>query len=366
MKTPIYVTKPFLPPREEYNAFLDKIWDSGILTNMGKLHQTLEKELAEYLKVPSFMLFANGHLSLELIIEALGLTGEVITTPYTFVSTTNAIARNDLTPVFCDVKEDNFTMDPNKIEALITDKTSAIIPVHVYGHPCDVYEIHKIAKKHNLKVIYDGAHSFGTKLDDIPLSNFGDSTMYSFHGTKLFHTIEGGGVVVKDYDLKNRLHQLKNFGIAGEESIQMIGMNAKLSEFHAAMGLANLKYIDSTIEKRRLLTERYEKNFSNVQGIRMAVRQPNETYNYAYLPVIFTEEFAWDRDIIYDRLKNNNVFARKYFYPLPNETKCYTEKYKVSPTPIAERISKQVLCLPIFDELTFDEVDYICDLIISK
>lgn len=364
MKKPIYVTKPYIPPMEEYLKYIEEIWKSEVLTNMGGLHNQLEYQLKQYLEVPYAMLFTNGHSALELVLEGLNLSGEVITTPYTFASTSHAIVRNGLTPVFCDIKDSDFTMDSSKIESLITEKTTAILAVHVYGYPCDVEGIRKIAKKHNLKVIYDAAHAFGEKVEGIGIGNFGDASMFSFHATKVFHTVEGGAVIIKNMELGYKLHQLRNFGITGEESITSIGSNAKMSELHAAMGLCNLKHIDELIAKRRVRVEHYEKRLSKIPGVRIAQRRDDVEYNYAYMPIVIEEkEYGEDRDYVCTRLNREGIFPRKYFYPLVNTCDCYLEKCDMQETPIANHISKSVLSLPLYADLPMEIVDKICDLI---
>lgn len=364
----ILVTRSSMPAYEEYIEEIKDIWDSHWLTNMGKKHNQLEQELAEYLKVDQVSLFSNGHMALELLIQAMHLTGEVITTPYTFASTTHAIVRNGLTPVFCDVNPDDYTMDVTKIEALITDKTSAIIPVHVYGNICDVEAIEAIAKKHNLKVIYDAAHTFGVEYKGRGIASFGDASMFSFHATKVYNTIEGGAVCFNGNEdgLKETLYGLKNFGIRGEECIDAVGSNSKMNEFQAAMGLCNLRHIDRELEKRSHVVARYRERLDGVEGIKLAPVQENVKPNYAYFPVVFDENiFKGGRDALYTWLKERGIFTRKYFYPLTNAFECYRNQYRAEDTPVALDASLRVLTLPLYADLSLEDVDRICDLILE-
>lgn len=357
----INVTRSSMPSYEEYIEKIKPLWDTRWLTNCGSLHNELEKELEEYLGVNNVILCNNGHMSLYNAIKSLNLTGEVITTPFTFVSTTNAIVQNGLTPVFCDINPVDYTIDVDKIEILITDKTSAIVGVHVYGNVCDVEKIQEIADKHNLKVIYDGAHAFGVKYKGIPIGNFGDVTMMSFHATKVFHTIEGGAVLTNDASLRQVLEYLRNFGLVGTDECDYVGMNTKMNEFQAAMGLCNLKYIDGEIEKRKNIVMRYQNNLSNLPGIECWKAQPDVEANYIYFPILIDEKYGVDRNQIIDALQKNNIFARKYFFPITSEFNCY--KDYSGTTPIALMISKKVLTLPLYADLTFDEVDKICNII---
>lgn len=364
----IMVTKSSMPKIEDYIETIRPIFESHYLTNMGPIYKQLQKELINYLGVKELSLFVNGHMALEMAIDALGLKecgGEVITTPFTFVSTTHAIVRNGLTPVFCDIKADDYTIDPNKIEELITEKTVAIVPVHVYGNMCDVETIDRIAKKHNLKVIYDAAHAFGVTYKGIGSGNFGDASMFSFHATKVFHTIEGGAVAFHDEKYKEKLHELKNFGIHGEDDVLAIGGNAKLDEFRAAMGLCNLKRINESIEKRKNVFAHYSKRLSNVPGIKVMEIQKDVVPNYAYYPVYFDKKvFGKDRDEIKKQLKKYDIYARKYFYPAINDMSCYKNKY-IGNTPIAHDVSLNILTLPLYEDLPLYEVDRICDIILK-
>ena len=363
---PILVTRSSMPSFEEFTEMIRPIWDSAWLTNMGEYHQELERQLKEYMKTDNLVLFVNGHMALEMVIQAMELTGEVITTPFTFASTTHAIVRNGLTPVFCDIDPVNYTMDPDKIEALITDKTSAIIPVHVYGNFCDVEKIEQIAKKHNLKVIYDAAHTFGAEYKGKSAAAYGDASIYSFHATKVFNTIEGGAVAFGEPWMGHRLNCLKNFGIVDQEHVVWVGGNAKMNEFQAAMGLCNLRHIDAEIQKRKAVVERYRERLNGVGGIQLNPVQEYVTSNYAYFPVIFHEkQFGFTRNEVHDRLAQENIFSRKYFYPLTNTYDCFHGAYDVSETPVALEISRRVLTLPLYAELPLEEVDHICDIILE-
>lgn len=361
----ILVTRSSMPTLEEFEEEIKDIWNTHWLTNMGSKHKRLESQLKEYLGVENILLMTNGHLSLELGIQAMNLTGEVITTPFTFASTTHAIVRNGLTPVFCDIDSDDFTIDVTKIESLITDKTSAIVPVHVYGNVCNVEEIERLAKKYDLKVIYDAAHTFGVKYKGKGIGIYGDASMFSFHATKVFNTIEGGAVCFKDEDIGKRLYKLKNFGIKNESVVDGIGSNAKMNEFQAAMGLCNLKHIDEEIAKRKKAVERYRENFEDVLGIRISPVQKDVEPNYAYFPIIVDEkEFGVSRNEIYEELKKHDIYARKYFYPLTNTFDCFHGIYDVNETPTALYISKRVLTLPLFADLSLETVDRISKIIL--
>ncbi|NLY20922.1 MAG: DegT/DnrJ/EryC1/StrS family aminotransferase, partial [Tissierellia bacterium] len=293
---------------------------------------------------------------------ALNLTGEVITTPFTFASTTHAIVRCGLTPVFCDINSEDYTIDVNKIECLITEKTSAIVPVHVYGNVCNVDKIEKIAIKYNLKVIYDAAHAFGVTVNGKGIGTFGDASMFSFHATKVFNTIEGGAVTYRDSLIKDKLEAIKNFGITSSETVEYVGGNAKMSEFQAAMGICNLRHVNNEIAKRKIVVERYISNLESIRGIKLMQNQKGVESNYAYFPVVF-DGYKKSRDEVFEELKINNIFARKYFYPLTNSFECYKGKYDQEDTPIANYIAKRVLTLPLYADLPLEEVDRICKII---
>lgn len=358
----IPVTQSSMPEFEEYVNEIKDLWESKWLTNMGVKHQKLEEKLSIYLDNNNISLFTNGHLALENVIAAMDLTGEVITTPFTFVSTTNAIIRNGLKPVFCDINSEDYTIDVNKLESLITEETSAIIPTHVYGNVCNVEAIEKIACKYNLKVIYDAAHAFGVKIDNIGVGNFGDASMFSFHATKVFNTIEGGAIVLKDRSLISKLSTLKNFGIENQESVSSIGGNAKMNEFQAAMGICNLRYIDREITKRKIIVDRYIKNFEGYSSIKLVKSQKNIQSNYSYFSILFEGE-AYIRDEVQRVLEANGIFSRKYFYPLTKDLKCYGNDFSEVETPVAEHVSNRILVLPLFSELSLDEVDRICNIV---
>ena len=364
----INVTRSSMPAYEEYCAEIKELWDSRWLTNMGSKHKQLEQDLKTYLNTPNITLFANGHLALENVIAAFDFPkgGEVITTPFTFASTTHAIVRSGLVPVFCDVNATDYTMDAEKIEALITEKTVAIVPVHVYGNLCDTETIDKIAQKHSLKVIYDAAHAFGVVKNGISAANFGDASMFSFHATKVFHTIEGGAVTYRQEGLSGKLDQWKNFGIRDAETVDYPGGNAKMNEFAAAMGICNLRHLDGEIAKRKLATERYRTRLKDVAGIRLCQPQAGVVSNYAYFPVVF-DGYKENRDQIHAKLAEHEIIARKYFYPLTNSFDCYKDQPGFDPdaTPVANYIAQRVLTLPLYADLSVEDVDRICDVILK-
>lgn len=363
----IQVTCSSMPDFEEYMNEIRELWDTHWLTNMGVKHKVLQKDLEDYLSVDHIDLLTNGHMALELTMQAMNLSGEVITTPFTFASTTHAIVRNGLTPVFCDINPVDFTIDVTKLESLITDKTSAILPVHVYGNICNVEEVERIANKYGLKVIYDSAHTFGIRYKDKGIGSFGDASCFSFHATKVFNTIEGGAVCYKDLEIGERLYNLKNFGIRGPEVVESVGANAKMNEFQAAMGICNLKHVDEEIEKRKRVVERYRERLENIEGIQLNPIQENVLSNYAYFPVIFDEkQFGYSRNEISDRLAENGIYSRKYFHPLTNTFDCFHGKYDVDKTPVALYISKRVLTLPLYADLALEDVDKICNIILQN
>lgn len=365
----IYVTKSSMPRLEDYVEEIKPIFENHHLTNMGPIYKKVQHQLMDYLQVPELSLFVNGHMALEMAIQAFGLQvpeGEVITTPFTFVSTTHAITRNSLKPVFCDIKPDDYTIDPDQIEALITDKTVAIIPVHVYGNICDVEAIQSIADRHGLKVIYDAAHAFGVTYKGVGIGSFGDASMFSFHATKVFNTIEGGAVAFHDKQYGNKLHELKNFGIHGAEDVMAVGTNAKLDEFRAAMGICNLRRMEECIAARAKVAERYNERLRDVPGLRLCVPREGVTANYAYYPVYFDEQlFGKSRDEVFAQLQEHDIFARKYFYPSVNEMSCYKNDHRAN-TPVAHDVSMHILTLPMYEELALEDVDRICDVILEK
>lgn len=366
MDDKIMVTRSSMPEFEEYIDEIREIWSTHWLTNMGPKHKELQKKLIDYMNVSNIELLSNGHMAIELSLQAMKLEGEVITTPFTFASTTHAIVRNGLVPVFCDINSNDFTIDVSKIEGLITDKTCAIMPVHVYGNMCDVEEIQRIANKYGLKVIYDAAHTFGVTYKGIGIGSFGDASCFSFHATKVFNTIEGGAVCFKDKEFGLELYRLKNFGIRGPEIIDGVGSNAKMNEFCAAMGICNLKHIDNEIKKRKVITERYNSYFKEIDGIQLNPVQQEVQSNYAYYPIIIDEnKFGATRNEVFDKLAENNINARKYFYPLTNTFDCYKGEFDVDKTPNALHISKRVLTLPLYSELSLDTVGKISNIIIG-
>lgn len=366
MRNSILVTQSSMPKLDEYIEEIKSIWNTHWLTNMGAKHRELQKKLCEYMNVENVELLTNGHMALELVLQAMNLQGEVITTPFTFASTTHAIVRNGLQPVFCDIDPVTFTMDTEKLEALITDRTCAIMPVHVYGNICNIEEIERIACKYELKVIYDAAHSFGETYKGKGVGNFGDVSCFSFHATKVFNTIEGGAVAFKNKRLGEALYELKNFGIHGPEEVSAVGANAKMNEFCAAMGICNLRHIGEEIEKRKKVVERYRSHLEGVDGLQLNAVQPDVKSNYAYFPVIFEEKiFGASREEIFQKLAENGVGARKYFYPLTNTFSAFHGMYNVMETPVALHISKRVLTLPLYAELALEDVDRICEIILK-
>ena len=368
MQENILVTRSSLPEFEEYIDEIRSMWDDHWLTNMGRKHERLRSELREYLGVEEIELFTNGHMAIELALLGFHLKGEVITTPFTFASTTHAIVRSGLKPVFCDIDPETYTIDPKKLRERITDRTAAILPVHVYGNVCQVDEIDKIAREYGLKVIYDAAHTFGVTCRGKGIGSYGDASCFSFHATKVFNTIEGGAVCYssRDKDFGEQIYLLKDFGISREDQVEAIGANAKLNEFCAAMGLCNLRHINEEIAKREKVVSRYRERLSKVKGIVLNKVQKDVKSNYAYFPVLFDEDvFGASRDQVAERLREKGIFARKYFYPPTNAFECYRTEYDPSETPITMSVSKKVLTLPLYADLSLSDVDRICELIIQ-
>lgn len=366
MDKKILVTRSSIASLDEYVDEIRDIWDTHWMTNMGVKHKELQEKLRKYLGVDQIDLFTNGHMALELSLQAMNFPrgGEIITTPFTFASTTHAIVRNGLIPVFCDIDPVDFTMDATKIESLITDRTVAIMPVHVYGNVCQVEEIQKIANRYGLKVIYDAAHAFGVTYKGKGIASFGDVSCFSFHATKVFNTIEGGAACFRDEEYGLKLYRLKNFGIRGPETVDGVGANAKMNEFCAAMGLCNLRHLDEEIQKREKVTARYRKELENVPGVQLNVLQENVKRNYAYFPIVIDErKFGATRNEVFEVLEQNGIGARKYFYPLTNTFECYHGKFDPQKTPVALHISKRVLTLPLYADLALDDVDRICSAI---
>ena len=364
----ITVTSPLLPDLEEFNDLLRQIWDSKWITNNGQFHQRLEKELAEYLGVPYISLFTNGTLPLLTALQALRITGEVITTPYSFVATTHSIWWNGCKPVFVDINPKTGNIDPDKIEAAITPKTTAIMPVHVYGKPCDTKRIQEIADRYGLKVIYDAAHAFGVKVDGESVLNAGDLSTLSFHATKVFNTIEGGAMVMHDEATKKRIDYLKNFGFAGETTVVGPGINSKMDEMRSAYGLLNLRQVDAAIEARHKVAVRYRDALRDVKGISFFDDMPGVRHNYSYFPVfVEAEEYGMTRDELYSKMKAANVLGRRYFYPLISEFSTYRglESAKPENLPNAHRMADSVICLPMHHALSDEDVERVLDCIVK-
>ncbi len=364
-KKPILVTQPSLPDLKEFTKYLEKIWENKWLTNNGQFHQVFEQKLAEHLGVKYISLFSNGTLALMAAYKQLGLTGEVITTPYSFVATTHAMLWNNITPVFCDVDPVYGNLDPEKIENLITEKTTAIVPVHVYGNPVDVEKMDIIAKKHNLKVIYDAAHAFGVKKNGKSILNFGNLSILSFHATKTFNTIEGGAIICHDAETKKQIDYLKNFGFKNETSVVSLGINAKMNELQAAFGLLQLKSIDKDIAKRKKVAEYYRLLLKKIKGIRVLNDIDNVNHNYSYFPIFVEKNYPLTRDELYQKLKEKNVFARRYFYPLISEFSMYKKLESSKPENLSNAviIANEVICLPIYPELSETEILLVFDII---
>ena len=354
----IPITKPFLPPKEEYLKYIDGIWNRQWLTNMGPLASQLEMELKESLGVQHLLFVTNGTVAIQMAIKALDITGEIITTPFSFVATTSSIVWEGCTPVFVDICPESLCIDADKIEDAITEKTQAILATHVYGNPCDVVKIEQIAKKHNLKVIYDAAHAFGVRVNGKSVFEYGDISTCSLHSTKLYHSVEGGLIIAQNPDLLKKLASIRNFGISGFDSFSELGINGKNSEFHAAMGLTNLKHTEAIHNQRKKLSECYDKNLKNLKA-RKVVWHKDATQNYAYYPVVLESEELLLK--IKAELDLNEIFTRRYFYPSLASSLPYLPKVEF---PITEDISKRVLCLPLYFDLTEEEVDYICRLIL--
>ncbi len=361
----INVTRSSLPPFDEYCEEIRPLWESRWLTNNGAIHKKFEEELKKYLNCKYVSLFVNGHLALENAFEIYKFPkgSEVITTPFTFVSTTNSIVRNGLIPVFCDINSNDLTINVDKIEELITKKTVAILAVHVYGNVCDVEKIEEIAKKHNLVVIYDAAHAFGVKYREKEIGAYGDVSMFSFHATKVFNSIEGGCLVYNDEKFYKNFDSLKNFGLSAPEECVWIGGNAKMNEFQAAMGVCNLRHINEYIEKRKIVFQHYVERLKNIKGIILPTARDDVLSNYAYFPIVFSN-YKYNRDKVLELLEKHDIHARRYFYPLTSEFECY-KNYFSGHTPVAKFISERILTLPIYPDLSIKDVDKICDIIIG-
>ena len=356
--SPIYVTKPFLPPLEEFLPYLEEIWASGWLTNNGPFHKRFENELAEHLGVEHLALVSNGTIGLIVALQALGITGEVITTPYSFVATAHSLLWNGLNPVFVDIDPETFNLDPLKIESAITPKTSAIMPVHCYGTPCDVESIQRIADRHGLRVIYDAAHAFGVRYRGQSLLGHGDLSVLSFHATKVFNTFEGGAIVCHDAETKQRIDYSKNFGFADEVTVVATGINGKMNEFQSALGLLQLRHIDAAIERRRRISEAYTRELRGVAGITCCTHSPDAEQNYSYYPILVGANYPLSRDDLCQKMREHGIYPRRYFYPLITEMPMYKGMQSAAPSnlPVATRIAREIVCLPIFTELEQDDV----------
>ena len=363
---PIYVTRPILPSLDDLRARLEEVWAAQWLTNAGPQHERLEEAIRQYLAVPYASLFNNGTIALLTAVRGLGLTGEVITTPFTFPATPHALGWSDVKPVFCDIDPLRMTIDPARIEALVTPRTTGILAVHVYGIPCDVHGIQAVADRFGLKVIYDAAHAFGVRIGDAGIGTFGNVSMFSFHATKLFHTAEGGALTYRDGALKANIDHLKNFGILNQEEVDVVGINGKMSEPHAALGLAVLELVAEEVALRTSIGSRYRERLAAMPGITPMPQLPGVTESCQYFAVrIDAEVFGCSRDALFDALKVQNVLTRKYFFPLCSEYACYASLPSSRPEglPVAHQVVREVLCLPIYGRLALDDVDRICDMI---
>lgn len=365
-KKDIFVTSPLLPPLDEFIPYLEDIWNRKWLTNNGHYHQMLEKALAEYLGVEYISLFTNGTIPLITALQALRITGEVITTPYSFVATTHALWWNGIKPVFVDIDPKTCNIDPYKIEAAITPRTTAIMPVHVYGNPCDTDKIQLIADKYGLKVIYDAAHAFGVSINGNSILNYGDMSTLSFHATKTYNTIEGGALICRDEKTKQRIDYLKNFGFAGETEVVAPGINGKMDEVRSAYGLLELKYVDSAIQVRKSITQKYRESIGNITGIKFFKDIPGVKSNYSYFPIFVDEDlYGISRDALYEKLKSANIYGRRYFYPLISDFSTYRglESSTKSNLPVSHRIADSVICLPLHHELDDDDINAVVNVL---
>ncbi|MFC5475991.1 dTDP-4-amino-4,6-dideoxy-D-glucose aminotransferase VioA [Paraherbaspirillum soli] len=365
---PIYVTQPYLPPLAEFMPYLEQIWENKWLTNGGPFHQQLEQALCDYLGVKHIALFSNGTLALMTAMQALRITGEVITTPYSFVATSHSLLWNGIQPVFVDIDPVTLNMDPAKIEAAITPQTTAIMPVHCYGHPCDVARIQKIADNYGLKVIYDAAHAFGVQTDGVSVLNHGDLSVLSFHATKVFNTFEGGAIICHDAKTKQRIDNLKNFGIVDEVTVVAPGINGKMSEINAAFGLLQLKGIDAALQQRQAVDARYRAGLAGVRGIHCLPDTGEQVANYAYFPILVRPDYPLSRDALFQKLRDCGVFARRYFYPLISDFPMYRglPSAAQSNLPVAGKAASEVICLPIYPTLSGEQVDFILNIIVGQ
>lgn len=364
---PIYVAKPFLPPLEEFSKGLEEIWETRWLTNNGPILQRFTQELCNFFETDNLCLFNNGTLALQIGLQGMGISGEVITTPFTFVATTHALFWNKIRPVFVDIEPEYYTIDPEKVESAITPWTTAILAVHVFGYPCKLNALVDIARRHNLKLIYDAAHVFGVKVGNNSIAHFGDLSMFSFHATKSFHSLEGGMLIFREAGLKGVFDYLKNFGFKNEVEVVMPGTNAKMNEMQALMGIQVLKHLDEIIDKRGRITDLYRERLKEVPGIRLvASLSPDIRYNHVYMPIeVDEQEFGMSRDALYEKLKQYNVFSRRYFYPLICDYACYRSVSINDPLTVARRVADCILTLPIYDSLELSDVESICEIITS-
>lgn len=364
---PIYVTRPFLPPLEEFCQGLAEIWETRWLTNDGPILQRFTRELCNFFETDNVCVFNNGTLALQIALQGMGISGEVITTPFTFVATTHALFWNKIRPIFVDIEPDYYTLDPEKVEAAITPWTTAILAVHVFGYPCKLNALADIARRHNLRLIYDAAHAFAAKVGNKSIAHFGDLSMFSFHATKSFHSLEGGMLVFKEAGLKGTFDYLKNFGFKSEVEVVMPGTNAKMNEMQALMGIQVLKYFEHIVHKRAMITDLYRRRLIKVPGIHLVPPlPPNIGYTHAYMPIeVDEQEFGMSRDALYEKLKQWNVFTRRYFYPLVCDYPCYRNIAVNGSLTVARRVAERILTLPIYDSLELSDVEAICEIIES-
>lgn len=362
---PIYVTKPFLPPLTEFCAGLKEIWENAWLTNNGPIVRRYKEQLSAYLQAENISLFTNGTLALQIALQGMGITGEVITTPFTFVATTHALFWNKVRPIFVDIEPDYYTLDPEQVEQAITPWTTAILAVHVFGYPCKLEALKEIARRHNLMLIYDAAHAFGVQVDGRSIAHFGDISMFSFHATKLYHSIEGGMLVFQNPSHKAKFDYLKNFGFKNEVEVVMPGTNAKMNELQALMGVQVLAHLDALIEKRKRISAVYRDGLRQIPGIHMPPLLPERvSFNYGYLPIeIDQHEFGMSRDELYEKLKEYNIFSRRYFYPLICDLACYRHIEVTYAIPVSRRVADTILTLPIYESLAIPDVEKICTII---
>jgi len=364
MNNPVYVTQPAMPPLAEFTVYLEKIWEKRILTNNGPFHKQFEKDLAGYLGVKYISVFTNGTLALLTALQALRISGKVITTPFSFVATTHSLWWNNIKPVFADIEPEYLNLDPEKVEAAITPQVTAIMPVHVYGNPCKVEQFEKLANKYGLRLIYDAAHAFGVKVNGQSVLNYGELSILSFHATKVFNTFEGGAIICHSEDMKHRIDNLKNFGFRGETVVEEPGINAKMNELQAAFGLVQLKYVNTYIARRKIIAELYRKHLMDIPGIRFIPDMKGVSHSYTYFPVLIDASvYGKTRDEIYEGLKRHNIYTRRYFYPLISQFPSYKGLLSANPgnLPVAEKVAEQVLCLPIFPDMEHEFIEVISE-----